>query len=502
MIMGEKKKMNTIFDRFRKLNDKEMINQLAILETINLSNIFMFYKNKFKESTVSTIKKLLGTEKENLEDENTDKTEEEKVNELYELLKENRKELRKLPREELDTKLKLLLCDRAGADIEESEEIISLEIVNELMKRFSLSVYLTPGQKMDRVYELYNEKILNYLKENPDCELIDSNKALDLTDPKFLIHIFTETIKSWDIIQGSKNIDREVLAESIWISSLISNEDFTPKTEDLPSSQIQLEADGSYEDDRYFFDALDVFNNAKDELEINDYRLSDLSEEMDRFDKASVVKKTNLIALGEKQKNTEKKIREIEVDLDYISNIYDLEEREAKKTKLIEDHVREREQHKLDEITMSQLELEIKELEQVLNSLDLDKEYLLEEEKKLKDFRNEARRVYLTREDERYEKIKNLWLPHFNKFEIEVQFIKEAVDYNTNERIELERILEELHRLKDPRIISSNFKKEQINNTYNIEFELALDRIVCLEYKINKEDEKVKLLRILESIEE
>lgn len=501
MIMGEKKKMNTIFDGYRKLNDKQIINQLAILETINLSNIFMFFKNKFKESTIHTIKKLLGTEKENLEDENTDKTEEEKVNELYELLLESRKELRKLSRKELDTKLKLLLCDKADCDIEESEEIISLEILNEAMKRFSLSNYLTPAQKIDSIHNIYNEKILTYLKENSDTDLIDTNKALDLTDPKFLIHIFTETIKSWDIIQGSKNIDREVLVESIWLSSMANKEDFTPKTEDLPSSQIKTEPDGRYLEDSTFFKSIDTFNNYKDELEINDYRLSDLNEKMDKFEKASVSKKTQLIALNEKQKNDEKKIREIEVDLDYIDNIYDLVEREHKKNRLIQDHIKTKEQHKNDELIISELEYEVNELEQILNNLSLDKEYLLEEEKKLKDKRNEARRDYLVEEDERYNKIKSLWSSHFNEFEIETQFIMEAVGYTTKERIEIERILQELNMLDDPRVISSNFQKEQINNTYNIEFELEEDRLVCLEYSIDKATKKVKLLRILESIE-
>ncbi len=80
--------MNTIFDGYKKLNDKQIINQMAILETINLSNVFMFSKNKFKESTIHTIKRLLGTERENPEDKNTYKTKEEQVNELYELLKE------------------------------------------------------------------------------------------------------------------------------------------------------------------------------------------------------------------------------------------------------------------------------------------------------------------------------------------------------------------------------------------------------------------------------
>lgn len=493
--------MNTIFDGYRKLNDKQIINQLAILETINLSNIFMFYKNKFKESTIHTIKKLLGTEKESLEDENTDKTEEEKVNELYELLVENRKELRKLSREELDTKLKLLLCDRADCNIEESEEIISLEIVNEAIKRFTLSSYLTPAQKIDSIHNIYNEKILTYLKENSDTDLTNTNRTLDLTDPKFLIHIFTETIKSWDIIHGSKNIDREVLVESVWLSSIANKEDFTPKIKDLPSSQIQPQSEGKYLEDATFFNSIAVFNNYKNDLETNDYRLSDLNEKMDKYEKSSISKKTQLIALNEKQKNDEKKIREIEVDLDYIDNIYDLVERENKKNKLIQDHINTKEEHKNDELMISELEYEVNKLEQILNNLSLDKEYLLEEEKRLKDKRNEARRDYLIEEEERYNQIKDLWLSHFDEFEIETQFIVEAVGYTTEERIEIEKILEELSRLEDPRIISNNFKKEQINNTYNIEFELEENRVVCLEYSIDKENKNVRLLRILESIE-
>ena len=87
--------MSTIFDGYRELNDKQIINQLAILETINLSNTFKFYKGKFKENTFSTIRKLLGTEhKQESRNGNSEKINQEKINELHNMVKEKVEQLR------------------------------------------------------------------------------------------------------------------------------------------------------------------------------------------------------------------------------------------------------------------------------------------------------------------------------------------------------------------------------------------------------------------------
>ena len=510
--------MSTIFDGYRKLNDKQIVNQLAILETINFSNIFMYYRNKFKDSTVETIKKLLGTmskdEKddkdkiEDTEDKNqikSNKSEQEKINELYEILLENRKELRKLSREELDIKLKLALCDRSGADIEDSEEEISLDVINESMKRLSLPKYLTPSQKIDMIYEKYDAKVFKYLKENPNTA--NQKKVLDFGDPKLLIAIFTETIKSWDIIQGSRIIDREVLLESVWLSAMSNVEPFTPKTEELPSASIERLDDDTYEDDSLFFDSINNFSKAKVDLETNDYKLSDLSKETDRYEKASLNKKAKHLELKATQKDIEKKIRAIEVDLEYLKNIYDQGQRDIKNNQLVQDHMDLTGKHKYNARKIENLNFEIAELDKVLRNLSLDKEYLLEEEKILKKRRDNTRKEYLIQEEKRYYELKKLWSSHFSDFEFEDPFLKEAVEYSIEDRIEIERILEEMKLMKDPRIISGNFKEEQINNTYNVEFNLDQKRVICLEYKIvESEDEndnklEVKLLRILESIE-
>lgn len=505
--------MSTIFDGYRKLNDKQIVNQLAILETINFSNVFIYYRNKFKDSTVDTIKKLLGTrDKEDsasIEDTvvvDLNKSEEEKRNELYEILLENRKELRKLPREELNIKLKLALCDRSGANIEDSEEVISLEVVNESMKRLSLPKYLTPSQKIDMIYEKYDAKVFKYLKENPD--VANQKKVLDFGDPKLLIHIFTETIKSWDIIQGSRIIDREVLLESVWLAAMSNVEPFTPKTEVLPSASIEKLDDDTYEDDTAFFNSINNFSKSKTDLETNDYKLSDLSKEMDRYEKASLNKKAKHLELKASQKEIEKKIRAIEVDLEYLVNIYDQGQRELKNNELVQSHMDTTSKHKYNARKIENLDFEIAELDKVLRNLSLDKEYLLEEEKILKALRDDTRKEYLLQEEKRFYELKKLWSSHYKKFEFDEPFLKEAVEYSIEDRIEIERVLEELKITKDPRILSSNFKEKQLNNTYNVEFNLDEKRIICLEYSLvenededKKKDFHVKLLRILESIE-
>lgn len=494
--------MSTIFDGYSKLNDKQIINQLAILETVNLSNTFKFYKSKVKESTFSTIRKLLGTaDRQELKNGNSEKMNQEKINELHKMVKEKIEELKIYSREELDKRLKISLCERAGCESKDSEEIISVEVVNEASKRFSLPDHLTQAKKIETIYEVYNERVLKYLRENPD--IIEEIDKLDLTNSKLLIHVFTDKIKSTDIIQGSKNIDREALVESIWLASLGSRDIFTPLIEDLPSFQIKPLENNSYLDDDIYFDAVNKYKQSIKNLETNDYKLADVEKEIDRYEKASVYKKSQLIDLKNRNEQAEKKLREIEVDLDFIDNIYDPVKREEKKDELIKQHADVNQEIVDNNKERIKLNYELEDIERFSNDLKLSKEYILKEKKNLKDFREDARKEYLIEEDNRFFELNALWEPHFEDFELESQFLKEAVEYNIPQRIEIERVLEELYRSKDPRVLANNFKKGQPRSSYNIKFLLSEERVVCLEYSVDivKEKFKVTLLRILESIE-
>ena len=494
--------MSTIFDGYRELNDKQIINQLAILETINLSNTFKFYKGKFKENTFSTIRKLLGTEhKQESRNGNSEKINQEKINELHNMVKEKVEQLRLYSREELNKRLKSALCERAGCDTKYSEDIVSVDVVNEASKRFSLPNHLTQAKKIETIYEIYNERVLKYLRENPD--IIEEIDKLDLTDSKLLIYVFADKIKSTDIIQGSKNIDREALIESVWLAALGSRDIFTPPLEILPSFQIKPLEDGSYLDDEIYFEAVNKYKESIKILETNDYKLSDVEKEIDRYEKASVYKKSQLIDLKNRDEQAEKKIREVEVDLDFLENIYDPVKREEKRHHLIREHADANQEIVDNNKERVKLNYELEDIDRVLGDLELNKEYILKEQKNLKNYRDDSRKEYLIEEDNRFFELNALWQPHFEDFELESQFLKEAVEYNIPQRLEIEKVLEELYRSKDPRVLANNFKKEQAQNGYHIDFLLNEERVVCLEYSVDvvKESFKVKLLRILESIE-
>lgn len=506
--------MSTIFDGYKKLSDKQIINQLAVLETINFSNILKFHKNKIKDTAFGTIKKLLGTygkedidletmdieEVEyNIKEFKKDNIEQDKISELYEILEEEKIELKKLSREELDIRLKLSLCDRVKSSIEDSNEIVSLDVVDQAIKRYDISENLTPAQKIDKVYELYNDKVLKYLKENPN--IVSQNKALDLSDPNLTIYIIVETISSWDMVKGSKNIDKEIMAQSVWLSVIGNIDKFTPSLEQLPSFQLKSSPENLYLEDTVFINPRNHYKKSIEELENNDYKLQDLEEEIDKLENLILTKKSKILDLKNKQKESEKKLREIEVDLEYVVNIYDELQRKIKNKELIKEHGAVSQQLIENKQNIGILKNEIVRVEVDLRDLGINKEYLLIEEKNLKQYRNQARHEYLVQADKRYNELKKLWESHYTRFELDPQFLKEVVEYKIEERIEIERILEELHNTKDFRILSSNFNKEQIKDTYNIEFELEDQKIICIEYSIDDKTSKVRLLKILESIE-
>ena len=502
--------MSTIFDGYKKLSDKQIINQLAILETINFTSMFNFHKNKIKDTAFGTIKKLLGKdEKEDIDcEEDVEKEEltinnltedKEENNELYELLESVKIELKKLSRDELDIRLKLSLCDRVESNIEDSNEIVSLEIVDQSIKRYELEEKLTPAQKIDKVYELYNEKVLRYLKENPT--ILSQNKALDLSDPKLIIYIITETISSWDMVKGSKNIDREILAQSVWMSAIGNMEKFTPSLEQLPSYSLKPTVNNLYLEDTVFINPRNEYKKSIEELEDHDYKLQDLEEKIDQYEHLILTKKSKILDLRNKQKENEKETREIEVDLDYIMNIYDESKRKSKNEELINRHRQVNKQLIENRQGVKLLKNEITIVEVELRDLKIDREYLLTEEKKLKQHRNQARHEYLLQADKRYDELKKLWDPHYTKFILEPQFLKELVEYRIEDRIDIERVLEELHNTRDFRLLSRDFKKGETKYNYNLEFRLKEKRIICIEYSIDEKDSKVRLLQILESTE-
>lgn len=488
--------MSTIFDGYDKLEDTQIIDQLALLETISFSNILKLYRSNFKESTVGTIKRLLGT----LKKEEEEKVEQDKIDELYALLLEYKKEFRKLSRRQLNMKMKLAIGERTDSDKTDSEEIISLEAVNEASKKFDMPNYLTLSEKIDEIYNRYNDIIIKTLKENPD--VVDTSGALDLTDNKMLLYVFIETIKSWDMIQGSKKIDREVLAECIWLAGAGNKEPFTPPLSSLPSFKFKPNSEGIYLEDVEFLEAREEYMSAIDNLERNDYKLLELEREIDKLKDQILNKKSKILELEGERRENEKKVREIEVDLEFVGNIYDDEQRNKKNDDLVRKHREVMQQITNNIRDIDVLNYQIKELDIDLSDLELDKEYLLREERNLKFFRNDSRREYMIEADKRFYSLQELWDSSFKEIEIEPQFLKEALEYSIEDRIEIERIIEELRTSKDPRVLSDNFKKQQIKNQYSIEFLIGSEKVLCLEYKVDESDvlRKVRLSRLLASI--
>ena len=511
--------MTTIFDGYKNLTDEQIIDQITILETINFTNSMKLYRNKVKESTVKVIKKIWNNIEKDTE------TEEIKTKEIYETLEENKQKLMELSRQELDIKLKLLLCDKVESDIELSEEEISLDIVNEAIKILDIGDYLTPAQKIDEIFDIYNEKVKKYLelKINEDSE-DKENKKIKLeeinTNINFLMEVIIENIKSKDIIYGSKKIDREILSQSIWISALNYGKKFSPYIEELPSSSLSIVKDEMIKEDDQFFKLKSNYQKAINELDENEIRHMDLENELDEVKKSIENKKYTRLETENTNNQLNKKIIDIESELLYIVNNLEVLEKEVgylsdrieiRYSKVINRYNEMKKEFDLKKQEIRDIKNEIKEKEikilslteaiknddKNINNMTIKVEYLQEEIKRLKKVRSQAEKEYLEEKETRYKKLKNLWNLYFKDIDIQPQFIKEVVEYRLNDRLKIERVIKELQESKNPATISRNFRKKEKKENFYIDIMLNEYKQVRLEYKIEEYNEnKINLIRV------
>ena len=146
--------MPNIFDGLRQISDNDIIEQIALLETINITNVSKPIVQKAKKKTISIIN-FLGSKlgKNNM-------IEEPEVKEIWSLIDEKKEELIDCTRTELEERLFDVLRKKCKDDGEnKSEDALSIEIIEEAGKLYKLYKKLTPGQKASTIYLKYNEKL-------------------------------------------------------------------------------------------------------------------------------------------------------------------------------------------------------------------------------------------------------------------------------------------------------------------------------------------------------
>lgn len=231
--------MPNIFDGLRKISDKDMIEQIALLETMNITNISKPIVQKAKKKTISIINFLGNKIGKN------SMIEEPEVKEIWTLVDEKKDELKNYTRADLDERLLNILIEKSKNDIEDStEDEISIEIIEEAAKLYKLYKNSTPCQKADNIYLKYCEKLSGkakeYLNEQPFIDLQETTENIE----EILNNMdeeqkkeFTQSVdvEKLTLMNTWKKIDRQHFARLIMLSVKTYGGRFTPKEEILPS---------------------------------------------------------------------------------------------------------------------------------------------------------------------------------------------------------------------------------------------------------------------------
>src|SRR5471030_878346 len=231
--------MPNIFDGLRKISDKDIVEQIAFIETMNITNISKPIVQKAKKKTISIIN-FLGSKigKNRM-------IEEPEVKEIWTLIDEKKDQLKNCTRTELDERLLNILMEKSKNDIKDpTQDEISIEVIEEAAKLYKLYKNSTPNQKADNIYLKYNEKLnvkaKEYINEQPSIDLQETTESIEeiLNNmTKEQKKDFTQSIdvENITLLNVWKKLNRQHFARLVWLSVKAYGGRFTPKEEMLPS---------------------------------------------------------------------------------------------------------------------------------------------------------------------------------------------------------------------------------------------------------------------------
>lgn len=171
--------MANIFDGIHKMNIEELQYLLATLETMTVSNISSEMGQKAKKSVVKAVNFV------------TDFFNKKKINEpvvvsMEQRLKNNKKKLETLSKQQLEEKLRSTIVSKLnvlGENITEadSDDVISVCVIDNAAKSYKkeISEDLTPAKKADGIFFRYNEKLLSQTEEKLKNETAEEREKTD-----------------------------------------------------------------------------------------------------------------------------------------------------------------------------------------------------------------------------------------------------------------------------------------------------------------------------------
>jgi len=162
--------MANIFNGIHKMDTEELQYLIATLETMTVANISSEIGQKAKKSLVKAVN-FVG------DFFNSKKINEPNVISIEQRLKDNKKKLEALSKNQLEEKIRYTLISKLkaiGENINEddSDDTISVCAIDNAAKSYRKEINedLTPAKKADGIFFRYNEKLLSQTKEKLKTE--------------------------------------------------------------------------------------------------------------------------------------------------------------------------------------------------------------------------------------------------------------------------------------------------------------------------------------------
>jgi len=516
--------MPNIFDGLKKISDEDLIQQIALLETMNMTNISKPIAQKAKKKTISIIN-FFGSKlgKNHI-------IEEPEVKEIWTLIDEKKDELKNCTRPELDEKLLNVLMERFNNDIEDpTEDEISVKIIEEVAKLYKIYKNLTPGQKADNIYLKYCEKLKGkakeYLNEHQLIELKETTESIE----DILLNMDEEQRKNFEqsvdveklsLLNAWKKVNRQLFARLIWLSVKAYGGSFTPKEEILPSfmeNKKDVEIIKKEEDLKESQEILLKLKNkiklCKEKIESIENSLQEKNRLLNNAIKNKSQAEENIInvekmngKLEEVKKSQEDKLKELKEQIENAT-LQELESlmEEFKKVKFDSIDIN----NKISDINMDityknelikDATLEIASNEKTIKDISSEfQQFKIEANDLLKAY-NEKKEEVHKKEEEKRNEIFERWSKFFDKFTFEFKDLNHVVNFTIEELLHVEECLYELHFTKDPIALSMGLINDKGNKKEEYEYmDVSFsDKFeVEIQYKVlDNEDKNVNIVEI------
>lgn len=515
--------MPNIFDGLRQISDNNMIEQIALLETMNITNISKPVIQKAKKKTVNVIN-FIGSKfgKNNM-------IEEPEVKEIWTLIDEKKAELLECTREQLEGRLFEVLKEKCKEDVDnKSEDALSIEIVEEAAKLYKLYKNLTPAQKADAIYSKYDEKLkdkaMEYINEQPFIDLQETTKDIEEIIKNMEEDQKKELLQSIDMDNFTlfsiwKKIERKHFSRLVWMAVKSLGGTFTPKEENLPSYIGKENEKEIIEKEENLKKSQEKLAKLKNEMETCQDKIASIENKLNKENRIlnKAVKDKNeaeegiidLAKIGSKleamKKSREDKLIEIKNQMEDVA----LEELEVlmEDFKVVKFEIVDINNKISDikfEISFKKQLIEdnaklIENKEKAIKEIIIDFQQLKIETDKIITAYNQKKVEVYKEEDIKRSEIFEKWNTFFNKFTFEFNELKNVVYFSRKELLQIESCLYELHFSKDPMALSMGIienkedkeEYEYLNASYPNKFQVEIH------YKVlNNEDKNIKIVGI------